>query len=151
MTDSHTPANTVQNLHPISYEGAVTLYNKRNDDTAFCEQVGTKQELLLRTTHKDNLHGAFAQAVADTLTCESKAANLNAFQKQSLSKLATSGFIATPDADYVRVWGFYRLGTWILTDWGVDGFIERKTNPDAPQPKRTMGRWPHQNAEESEQ
>ncbi len=51
----------------MTIEAATEAYISRIDDSAFCKRVGVMQEVLLRTTHKDDLDGAFAAAVTDQL------------------------------------------------------------------------------------
>jgi len=50
----------------MKFEQAQDIYIARMDDGKFCRDVGVMQELLLRTTHRDDLDGAFAAAVAAT-------------------------------------------------------------------------------------
>ena len=51
----------------MTFEAAQSIYIDRMDDSAFCRAVGIKQELLLRTTHKDDLDGSFAAAVTEEI------------------------------------------------------------------------------------
>jgi len=51
----------------MTFDQAQNEYIARIDESQFARNVGLRQELLLRTICKDDLHGAFAASVKEEL------------------------------------------------------------------------------------